>query len=65
LSTKNSFKEPHRYGDRYQYREYSNNQEKEKIKRIEAVSLILGIIKKLKITFFRSLNPFQGGRYSL
>jgi len=56
---------PHRYGDRYQYEEYRNNNEDKKIKRIEAVSLLLGIIKKLNLTFFRSLNPFQGGGYSL
>ncbi|PMQ00868.1 MAG: hypothetical protein CBR30_08825 [Dictyoglomus sp. NZ13-RE01] len=61
-----------RYGHRYQYSNNSSNEVEEKgmekdkkIERIEAALLLLGIIKKLRLPFFRKLNPFQEGGCSL
>jgi hypothetical protein len=56
---------PNRYGHRYQCKEISKDKvldEEIGIKRIWAALIILGIIKKLNVPFFRSPNYIQGWR---
>jgi len=56
---------PNRYEHRCQYKEISKDKvldEEVGIKRIWAALIILGIIKKLNVPFFRSPNYIQGWR---